>query len=149
MSNQDEMSLLRDGPWWRIAESSGLAVLALTFVIRLIAVGDYFFKADWQPFLMLLLLVCPALSLVFMRPFTCKHLSRQQVFGLAALHAFAIVMWWVTFGPEWFDKRAYWESRFTWILVVALPAIAWYQYLGWSSQSPRRLPSKVSPDEVR
>ncbi len=149
MSNQDEMPSLRDWPWWRIAESSGLAVLALTFVIRLIAARDDFFEDDGQPLLMLLLLVCPALSLVFMRPFTCSRLSRQQVFGLAALHAFAIVMWWVAFGPEWFEYRADWESRFTWILVVALPAIAWYQYLGWSSQSPRRLPSEVSPDEVR
>ena len=48
------------------------------------------------------------------------------------LNALAVVFWWIAFGEEWGSYYTLWRSSFSWTLVLILPGIAWYLWLGWT-----------------
>ena len=118
-------SLPAQWPWVRIAEYSGLAVVVITFLIRLAIAWDDVFEDSGQPLLMVAILVVPCVSLIFIRPFTTSDLSQQQRFALTALLGVAVLSWWAVFGDEWLTNRAYWESGLSWLLDLAITAVAW------------------------
>lgn len=126
-------------PWripWRIAEYAGILVVAITIFVRLGLIGkSYFWEEDGQAFWMLFILLIPCVSFAFVRPFTIGSLSQQQRFAIAVLHVGAVLMWWSTFGGEWLKRYAEWNSRFAWLFVIAIPALAWYLWLGWTKGS--------------
>ena len=123
-----------DPDYPRIADFSGVAIVALTFLIRFFRAEEDVFEN--HAFVMLLVLAVPCASAIFIRPFTSECLSQQQRFALAALLGTAVLSWWGIFGEEWLDYRhgAVWRSRLSWLLVFVFTAMAWYLSLGWTAR---------------